>query len=84
VQKSVLQTHQGVKISFSGEVKKTQIIKMVENCTQGKCDCMSETTKKKIIDMKVDGTDGYVELSLSGKIEKEEIEKALKKSKLLN
>ena len=84
MQKSVLQTHQGVKISFSGEVKKTQIIKMVENCTQGKCDCMSETTKKKITDMKVDGTDGYVELSLSGKIEKEKIEKALKKSKLLN
>ena len=57
---------------------------MVENCATGQCECMSDETKKKIKDMKVTGKDGQVELDLVGDIAKEEIESALKKSKVLN
>jgi nicotinate-nucleotide pyrophosphorylase len=82
--KSVLKMTDGVKISFTGAVEKQQIIKMVENCNTGACECMSDKTKKKITNMQVKGKDGEVELELSGEIEKEEIEKALAKSKVLN
>lgn len=82
--KSVNLTNNGVKISFSGEVKKQNIVTMVENCSTGKCECMSDETKKKIEGMEVTGKDGNVELNLSGNISKEEIKKALANSKVLN
>jgi len=82
--KSVNLTNNGVKISFSGEVKKQNIVTMVENCSTGKCECMSDETKKKIEGMEVSGKDGNVELNLSGNISKEEIELALANSKVLN
>jgi hypothetical protein len=84
MKKNVTTTNSGVKIKFSGAVEKGQIIKMVENCSTGKCECMSDDTKKRITDMQVDGTDGKISLNLSGDITKEEIEKALNKSKILN
>jgi hypothetical protein len=84
MQKNVFKTDSGVKISFSGVVQKQQIIKMVENCSTGACECMSDETKKKISDMQVDGKDGAVELNLTGDINKEEIEAALARSKVLN
>jgi len=74
----------GVKISFSGEVKKQNIVTMVENCSTGKCECMSDDTKAKIKDMKVSGVDGDVKLELSGDISTAEIEAALANSKVLN
>ena len=77
-------TNSGVKINFSGSVKKGQILKMVENCSTGACECMSDETKKKITDMKVSGSDGKVTLDLSGNIDEKEIENALKNSKVLN
>jgi len=82
--KNVFKTNEGVKINFTGAVKKQQIVKMVENCATGQCECMSDDTKKKITNMQVAGSDGNVELNLSGEIEKEEIEKALLKSTVLN
>ncbi|MEA2100219.1 MAG: hypothetical protein U9P72_08815 [Campylobacterota bacterium] len=82
--KSVNATNSGVKISFSGEVKKQNIVTMVENCSTGQCECMSDETKKKIQGMQVSGEDGNVELSLNGDISKEEIEQALANSKVLN
>ncbi len=82
--KNVNATGFGVKISFSGEVKKQNIVTMVENCSTGACECMSDETKAKIQDMKVSGVDGEVELNLTGDISKEEIQAALKKSKVLN
>jgi len=82
--KNVFNTNAGVKISFTGVVAKQQIIKMVENCATGQCECMSDETKKKITDMQVEGKDGDVELKLTGDVSKEEIEKALQKSKVLN
>jgi len=84
MQKNVFKTTEGVKINFTGVVKKQQIIKMVENCNTGACACMSDSTKKKIKGMQVEGKDGNVELKLSGDMTKEEIEKALEKSKVLN
>ncbi|MBU1669349.1 arsenate reductase ArsC [bacterium] len=84
MQKNVFKTNEGVKINFTGVVEKQQIVKMVENCATGQCECMSDETKKKITNMQVEGKDGDVELKLSGDIAKEEIEAALAKSKVLN
>jgi len=82
--KSVFKTGKGVKIAFSGAVEKNSIIKMVENCTTGACECMSDDTKAKIANMEVSGKDGAVELDLTGDISKEEIEAALSKSTVLH
>lgn len=84
LKKEVQATAQGVKIAFTGEVKKQNIVKMVENCATGQCECMSDATKKKIQDMQIKGEDGAVELELVGDVAKEEIEAALKRSKVLN
>ena len=84
MQKNILKTGDGVKISFTGDVEKQNIIKMVENCQTGQCDCMSDETKKKITNMQVSGKDGNVAIDLSGDISKEEIEAAMEKSKVLN
>lgn len=81
--KDVKTTGHGVKISFTGEVKKQNIVTMVENCSTGACECMSDETKKKIQNMEVSGSDGDVELDLTGELSKEEIEAALAKSKVL-
>ncbi|WP_456382578.1 hypothetical protein [Hydrogenimonas sp.] len=83
MKKEVHATGNGVKIAFSGEVKKENIVKMVENCATGACECMSDKTKEKIRDMQVRGEDGAVELELTGDVAKEEIEAALKRSKVL-
>lgn len=82
--KNVSKTNSGVKISFTGAVEKQNIIRMVENCATGSCECMTDETKKKITDMQVTGEDGSIELNLSGDVAKEEIEAALKRSKVLN
>jgi hypothetical protein len=82
--KNVFKTDNGVKISFTGAVEKQNIVKMVENCATGQCECMSDATKKKITQMEVSGKDGDVALDLSGEISKEEIEAALAKSKVLS
>ena len=84
MEKRVSKTGEGVKISFQGAVQKGQIIKMVENCSTGQCECMSDETKKKISNMQVAGNDGDVELHLEGDVSTEEIEAALKRSKVLN
>lgn len=83
MKKNVEKTQNGVSIKFQGVVQKQNIVKMVENCSTGKCDCMSERTKAKIKGMDVKGEDGDVSLNLDGKVTKQEIEAALKKSKLV-
>jgi len=82
--KNVFKTSEGVKIAFTGEVEKQNIVKMVENCTTGQCECMSDDTKAKITNMEVSGKDGDVNLDLSGDVSKEEIEAALARSKVIN
>lgn len=83
MKKNVTKTTNGVNISFTGEVKKQNIVEMVQNCAAGQCDCMSDQTKEKITNMQVSGVDGNVKLDLSGSISKEEIETALAQSKVL-
>ena len=84
IKKDVSKTNSGVNIKFSGAVKKESVVKMVQNCKTGTCECMSDDTKKKIKDMQVSGEDGEVLLELSGEVEKSEIEAALAKSKVIN
>ena len=82
--KKVLKTNQGVKISFTGAVEKKNIITMVENCKTGSCDCMTDETKQKIENMEVTGNDGEVHLDLSGEVSPDEIKAALARSKVVN
>jgi uncharacterized membrane-anchored protein len=84
MEKNVTKTPQGVKINFTGQVVKQNILKMVENCATGQCECMNDATKKKITSMEVSGEDGDVALNLSGEVTTQEIEAALAKSKVLN
>ncbi len=84
IKKEVTKLNSGVKINFTGVVQKQNIIKMVENCATGACECMSDETKAKVKDMKVTGKDGDVKLELSGDVNKEEIEAALARSKVIN
>lgn len=84
MEKNVFKTGDGVKINFVGDVQKQNIVTMVQNCSTGKCECMSDDTKAKIKDMKVAGTDGDVELNLEGDLSVEEIQTALSKSKVIN
>jgi len=84
MKKEVSKTNNGVKINFLGEVQKENIVTMVQNCSTGKCECMSDDTKAKIKDMKVDGEDGDVNLSLEGDVSVDEINAALAKSKVIN
>ena len=84
IEKKVTKLSNGVKINFTGVVQKQNIIKMVENCTTGACECMNDETKAKVKDMKVTGKDGDVKLELSGNIDTKEIEAALAKSKVIN
>ena len=83
MQKNVSKTENGVKINFLGSVAKQNIVTMVQNCSTGACECMSNDTKAKIKDMQVDGQVGNVELSLEGDISIEEIEEALQRSKVI-
>ncbi len=84
MKKEVSKTNNGVKINFLGEVQKENIVTMVQNCSTGKCECMSDDTKAKIKDMQVHGEDGDVNLSLEGDISVDEINEALAKSKVVN
>ncbi|HHH37546.1 MAG TPA: hypothetical protein ENK77_02900 [Epsilonproteobacteria bacterium] len=82
--KNVFKTTDGVNIKFTGAVEKQNIVKMVENCQTGQCDCMSDETKQKITGMNVSGEDGNVEINMTGEMTKEEIEAAVAKSKVIN
>ncbi len=84
MQKRVFSLKDGVNISFTGEVRKENIVKMVQNCQTGKCGCMSDETKQKIKNIDISGEDGDVNIILSGSILKEEIEEAIEKSKVIN
>jgi len=85
ITKNVFKTDAGVKIAFSGAIKKEQVVKMVENCATGQCACMSDASKEKIQDMQVSGLDGEVALDLVGSgLSTGEIEAALKRSSVIN
>ena len=83
MEKKVFKTGSGVKIYFTGAVAKQIFVTMVENCSTGACECMSDETKSKITNMQVEGQDGNVELQLDGDVSIQEIQDALAKSKVL-
>lgn len=83
VEKTVSSSKNGININFTGGIAKNTVFTMVQNCKNGQCDCMSDESKAKISSMDVEGEDGNVNLILGGDISKEEVEAALKKSKLL-
>ena len=83
IEKKVSKVDNGVKINFLGAVEKNTVLSMVQNCSTGKCECMSDDTKAKIKDMKVDGEDGDVKLSLEGNVSVDEIKEALSRSKVI-
>lgn len=84
MKREISKTSAGVKINFFGSVEKQHIVKIVENCATGKCDCMNDETKAKIHDMKVDGSDGDVQLDLEGNVSVSEIREALSRSKVID
>ncbi|NPA66511.1 MAG: hypothetical protein GXO11_06480 [Epsilonproteobacteria bacterium] len=84
IRKDVQKTQDGVSIDFSGAIAKETVFTMVQNCAEGKCECMSDETKQKVTDMVVSGEDGSVNLELKGEITQEEIEEALKRSKVIS
>jgi len=83
IEKNLTKTHNGITIDFTGTIKKETVFTMVQNCKNGQCDCMNDTTKAKIKDMKVHGKDGNVSLELSGNIDTTEILTALERSQLI-
>jgi len=84
ITRNVVKTGEGVKIAFGGSVQQAKIVKMVENCATGQCECMSDESKAKLKDMKVSGRDGDVTLDLVGDLSTEEIEAALERSTVIN
>ena len=74
----------GIKVAFSGDIEKQNVVSMVQRCQGGQCDCMSDEAKKKIEGLEVSGEDGNVSLTIKGDLAVEEIEAALKKSPLVN
>ena len=80
---NVLKFDDGVKISFTGDVKKQNVVEMVQRCQTGQCDCMSDESKQKIEGMEVSGEDGNIELSIKGDLDVSEIEQAVSKSPLI-
>lgn len=84
MKRDVFKIDSGVKINFTQGSNKQNIVTMVENCSTGKCECMSEETKRKIDTIHVTGEDGNVDINISGTISKDEIEQALAKSKVIN
>jgi hypothetical protein len=73
----------GIRVAFSGDIEKQNVVSMVQRCQGGQCDCMSSEAKKKIEGLEVSGEDGDVALTISGDLDVEEIKAALKKSPLL-
>ena len=80
---AVIQKFNGVNITFSGGVAKQNVVSMVERCQSGKCDCMSESEKKKIEKIEVSTQDGQVKLAISGDVDLQAIEAAVAKSPLI-
>ena len=83
-QANVVKLENGVKISFSEDIEKQNVVEMVQRCQTGQCDCMSDESKQKIEGMEVSGEDGNIKLSIKGNLDIEEIREAISKSPLIN
>ena len=74
----------GLKIKFSGGVKRKNVVEMVERRQSGQCECMSQESKEKIKKMHVSESLNEVELTITGDLDIEEIQEAVSKSPLVN
>lgn len=80
----VTKLNDGVKITFSVNVAKQNVVEMVQRCQSGKCDCMSDESKAKIASLEVSGEDGNVELEITGDLSADEVKTAVSKSPLIH
>ncbi len=80
---SVQKSEKGVTIRFDKKVSSQVVFAMVENCSEGRCECMSDGTKKKMKSMHIDQNANGVSLTIVGDVSEEEIEAALERSKIL-
>ncbi|MEJ5172097.1 MAG: hypothetical protein WHT47_00085 [Hydrogenothermaceae bacterium] len=77
----VKKTGEGVLIEVNdSEVSKEKLEEMITSCQTGRCDCMTEETKKKITFIELRFTDGKPAIQIKGDVSKEEIESAMSKS----
>ncbi len=73
----------GLKINFSQDIKKSEVIGMVERCQNGQCECMSDAQKAKIENISVEGDNDNVSIRIETKeLTSQDIESALSKSPL--
>lgn len=79
IEKNVNKTDNGVDIQFTGEVNKTDIQNMVNECSSGQCGCnCGPSLMTKIKKISVNGIDGKVTISLKGQdIELAEVQNAV-------
>jgi len=79
IEKNVNKTDNGVDIEFTGEVNKTDVQNMVNDCSSGQCSCNCDPSLlNKIKEMSVNGIDGKVTISLKGQeIELSEVQNAV-------
>lgn len=79
VKTTVEKVNDGISIRFVGDIQKSKIDSMVEECSSGNCSCNCDTDMlSKVEGMSVGGSNGNVTINLKGKsLEKSEIEKSL-------
>ena len=79
VKTTVEKVNDGVSVNFVGDIQKSQIDGMVEECSSGNCSCSCDTDMlSKVEGMSVSGSNGNVTINLKGKyLEKSEIEKSV-------
>lgn len=84
ISRTVNKTGLGVNVKFSGDIQKSQVANMIDECQSGKCGCDCEAeVMKKIETINVTGNDGDVTIELQGpSLGVKEIEEAVSKCKI--
>ncbi len=80
----VMRTEGGVRVEITSREQGVDqaVAAMVENCSQGKCNCMTEETKKKITSMEFQKVDGRAAIAIQGTVSVDEIKAAMERSKV--
>ena len=79
LQTNVIKTDSGVTVTFTGDVRKSDIETMVDECGSGRCGCdCAPAVMNKIETMQVNGQNGEVSITLRGRgLEATEVENAV-------
>jgi len=85
MEKNLSQTTNDTPMSFTAVVQKDESSKIVENCSHhAQCDCMQRDNKHAIKEMDIEELgDGEIKIVLTGNRDKQEIEEAIKRSKVI-